>query len=180
MEGQILQLPSIEPTPEETTVSREQREQIWQFLRGLSTRQQEVFVLRYVEGWSGKEVAEVLLLLKGAGLTSEQKQQVRNIFVNHRESLETCFRDLPVANAVLTKTLFAAEEIGRADITPYAERVTRVWRQLFQEGLMVILEVRQILTREQRAKAARLREQLHTLQGALGAFPQGQGEKTTR
>ena len=100
-----MQLPSIEQTAEETTVSREQREQIWQFLRGLSARQQEVFVLRYVEGWSGKEVAEVLLLLKGVGLTSEQKQQVRKIFVNHRESLETFFRDLQVANASLTKTL---------------------------------------------------------------------------
>ena len=66
MEGQMLQLPSIEPTPEETTVSREQREQIWRFLHGLSTRQQEVFVLRYVEGWSGKEVAEFLGLTPGS------------------------------------------------------------------------------------------------------------------
>jgi hypothetical protein len=100
--------------------------------------------------------------------------------VNHRESLETFFRDPQVANAALTKTLFAAEEISPADITPYAERVTRVRQQLLQEGLMVILEVRQILTPELRAKAARLREQLHTLQGALGALPQGQGEKMTR
>lgn len=66
MEEQMLQLPSIEPTPEETTVSREQRERIWQFLRGLSTRQQEVFVLRYVEGWSGEEVAEFLGLTPGS------------------------------------------------------------------------------------------------------------------
>ncbi len=66
MERQMLQLPSIEPTPEESTVSREQRERIWQFLRGLSARQQEVFVLRYVEGWSGKEVAEFLGLTPGS------------------------------------------------------------------------------------------------------------------
>ena len=85
-----------------------------------------------------------------------------------------------MANAALTKTLFVAEEIGQVDITPYAERVTRVRQQLLQEGLVVILEVRQIPTPEQRAKAACLREQLHTLQGALGALPQGQGEKTTR
>jgi Spy/CpxP family protein refolding chaperone len=97
----------------------------------------------------------VLLLLKGVGLTSEQKQQVRNIFVNHKESLETFFRDPQVANAALTKTLFTAEEVGPADITPYAERVTRVRQQLLQEGLMVILEVRQILTPERRAKAIR-------------------------
>ena len=88
--------------------------------------------------------------------------------------------DLQVANAALTKTLFAAGEIGPADITPYAERVIQVRQQLLQEGLTVILEVRQTLTPEQRAKAARLREQLHNLQGALGALPQGQRQKTTR
>lgn len=66
MEGHMWQLPSIEPTPEETTVNREQRERIWQFLRRLSSRQQEVFVLRYVEGWSGEEVAEFLGLSPGS------------------------------------------------------------------------------------------------------------------
>ena len=83
-----------------------------------------------------------------------------------------------MANAALTKTLFAAGEIGPADITPYAERVIQVRQQLLQEGLTVILEVRQTLTPEQRAKAARLRgEQLHTLQGVLDALSQGQGQK---
>ena len=62
----MLHLPSLESTPEEAIVSREQRERIWQFLRGLSTRQQEVFVLRYVEGWSGNEVAEFLGITPGS------------------------------------------------------------------------------------------------------------------
>jgi RNA polymerase sigma-70 factor, ECF subfamily len=66
MEWQTLDLPSIAPTPEEATVSRQQRERIWQFLRDLSTRQQEVFVLRYVEGWSGDEVAQFLGLTPGS------------------------------------------------------------------------------------------------------------------
>ena len=38
----------------------------------------------------------VLLLLKGIGLTPEQKQQVREIFVAHRGSLEDLFRELQV------------------------------------------------------------------------------------
>lgn len=122
----------------------------------------------------------VLLLLKGIDLTSEQKQQVRNVLVAHRENLETLFRDLQAANAALTKTLFAAEEIGPADIASVAERVSQLRQQLLQEGLQVVLEVRQVLTPEQRAKAARLREQLRTLQGALGAPSREPREKTTR
>jgi Spy/CpxP family protein refolding chaperone len=122
----------------------------------------------------------VLLLLKGVGLTTEQKQQVRDIFLAHRGNLETLFRELQVANTALTKTLFAAEEIGPADIAPYAERVTRLRQQLLHEGLTVVLEVRQVLTLEQRAKAARLRDQLRTLQGALGTAPQTQDGQAVR
>ena len=109
----------------------------------------------------------MLLLLKGIGLTPEQKQQVKSIFIAHRGNLETLFRELQAANAELTKTLFAEEEVNAADIAPHAEHVTLARQQLLQEGLTVVLEVRQVLTPEQRVKAARLREQLQKLQGAL-------------
>jgi Spy/CpxP family protein refolding chaperone len=122
----------------------------------------------------------VLLLLKGIGLTAEQKQQVKSVFMTHRGNLEALFRELQSANADLTKTLFAAEEVRAADIAPHAERVTLARQRLLQEGLTVVLEVRQILTPEQRAKAARLREQLHKLQGAWASPPQEQSEKSIR
>lgn len=61
-----MQLPSTDATPEEVTVSREQRELIWQFFRKLSPRQQEVFALRYIEGWSEHEVAAMLGVTPGS------------------------------------------------------------------------------------------------------------------
>lgn len=61
-----MQLPSKDVTPEEATVRREQREMIWQFFRKLSARQQEVFVLRYVEGWSYHQVAAMLGVTPGS------------------------------------------------------------------------------------------------------------------
>ncbi len=57
---------SRDPTPEEQSVSREQREQIWRLFRGLSPRQQEVFALRYVEEWSAEEVAQMLGVTPGS------------------------------------------------------------------------------------------------------------------
>jgi RNA polymerase sigma-70 factor (ECF subfamily) len=66
MELEEGQIPSRNPTPEEETVSREEREQIWHLFRGLSARQQEVFALRYVEEWSVEEVAQVLELTPGS------------------------------------------------------------------------------------------------------------------
>jgi RNA polymerase sigma-70 factor (ECF subfamily) len=65
VEINTLQLPTRGPNPEERTVSREERERIWKSFRALSSRQQEVFVLRYVEEWSGEEVADLLGISEG-------------------------------------------------------------------------------------------------------------------
>ncbi len=61
-----MQLPSKDVSPEDATVHREQRELIWRFFRKLSTRQQEVFVLRYVEGWTDHQVADMLGVTPGS------------------------------------------------------------------------------------------------------------------
>ncbi|MBI2369287.1 MAG: sigma-70 family RNA polymerase sigma factor [Deltaproteobacteria bacterium] len=58
--------PSRDPTPEEWVSGREQRERIWHSFRGLSSRQREVFVLRYAEEWSTEEIAKALGLTAGS------------------------------------------------------------------------------------------------------------------
>jgi Spy/CpxP family protein refolding chaperone len=111
--------------------------------------------------------AMLRLLLKGVGLTPEQKVQVKDILLTHRDKLASLFEELQVANAELTNTLLAPDDIEVADVAPVADRVSRIREQLLHEGLTVVLEIRQVLTSEQRAKAAQLREQLRALQGAL-------------
>jgi RNA polymerase sigma-70 factor (ECF subfamily) len=54
------------PTPEEEALSAEMRVHIWRAFRKLSLRQQEVFVLRHLEGWSTEAVAETLGLSVGS------------------------------------------------------------------------------------------------------------------
>jgi RNA polymerase sigma-70 factor (ECF subfamily) len=61
----VLDRLSHGPTPEEEALSREVRGRIWQAFRELPSRQQEVFVLRYLEGWSTEAVAEMLGLSVG-------------------------------------------------------------------------------------------------------------------
>jgi Spy/CpxP family protein refolding chaperone len=92
---------------------------------------------------------------------------VKEILVTHRGKLESLFQELQVANAALTNTLLASDDIGAADVAPSAERISQIRKQLLNEGLTVVLKVRQVLTPAQRAKAAKLRDQLRTLQGAL-------------
>jgi RNA polymerase sigma-70 factor (ECF subfamily) len=61
-----LDPPSQRPTPEEDAIAREAHERIWQAFRALPARQQEVFALRYLEGWSTEAVADALGLSVGS------------------------------------------------------------------------------------------------------------------
>jgi RNA polymerase sigma-70 factor (ECF subfamily) len=65
-EPPTLDLPSHHPTPEEAALGREIRGRIWQAFRQLPARQQEVFALRYLEGWSTDAVANTLGLSVGS------------------------------------------------------------------------------------------------------------------
>jgi len=58
--------PGTAVTPEQAALSNERRRAVWQALHELSARQQEVFVLRQLEGWSTDEVAETLGLSTGS------------------------------------------------------------------------------------------------------------------
>ncbi len=53
-------------SPEDALVAAETRHRIWAAFRHLSRRQQEVFALRHVEGFSTAEVAETLDLSTGS------------------------------------------------------------------------------------------------------------------
>jgi RNA polymerase sigma-70 factor (ECF subfamily) len=53
-------------TPERELLNREERLRVWRVFRGLSDRQREVFALRYLEGWSTDDVADVLSLSPGS------------------------------------------------------------------------------------------------------------------
>ena len=63
---QFAEYPSSARTPEQEALGREQRVHIWRAFRELSGRQREVFVLRYLEGWSTEEVAKSLAISEGS------------------------------------------------------------------------------------------------------------------
>jgi RNA polymerase sigma-70 factor (ECF subfamily) len=60
------ELPGHGFTPEQEVLSRERRRDIWHSFRQLSSRQQEVFVLRHLEGFPTAEVAEMLGISPGS------------------------------------------------------------------------------------------------------------------
>lgn len=71
------------PSSEAEAVARERQVRIWRQLRTLKTEPRNVFVLRYVEGWSTIEVAEALGL-SVAGVKTHLFRAIRHL----REALE--------------------------------------------------------------------------------------------
>ncbi|MGD0946005.1 MAG: sigma-70 family RNA polymerase sigma factor [Candidatus Binatia bacterium] len=65
-EFEETQHPARGSTPEQTVLGNEARRDVWLSFRQLSARQQEVFVLRQLEGWSAEAVAEALGLSPGS------------------------------------------------------------------------------------------------------------------
>jgi Spy/CpxP family protein refolding chaperone len=112
------------------------------------------------------------VLLKEIGLTSEQTQQVQQIIASHRETLQSLFGQLQTANAALANKLIVPEEVKAEELAPQVARITELREQLLLEGLQAVLEVRNVLTAEQRVKAVQLKEQLQALRrttsGLLG------------
>jgi len=60
-----LEVPSPQPSAERGILAREELDAVWRAVDGLSERQKEVFLLRFVEDLELKEIAEVLQLSTG-------------------------------------------------------------------------------------------------------------------
>jgi Spy/CpxP family protein refolding chaperone len=103
------------------------------------------------------------LVLKGVDLTDEQEKQVHEIMAAHRATFRTLFSELQAAHKDMADKLFAPGEVRAEDLTTQMQRVAQLREQLMQEGLKVALEVRRILTPQQLAKAAELKERMDAL-----------------
>ncbi|HKA55762.1 MAG TPA: periplasmic heavy metal sensor [Candidatus Binatia bacterium] len=127
----------------------------------------------------GESLGQLLpLLLKGVGLSPEQGQRVQQIIASHRETLQSLFAQLQAANAALANKLIVPEEVKAEDLAPQVQRITELREQLLLEGLQAVLEVRSVLTPEQRAKAVQLKGQLQALGKTAGGLLGGKSKPT--
>jgi Spy/CpxP family protein refolding chaperone len=110
------------------------------------------------------------LMIKGVGLTEEQNEQVKDLLATRRKTLRSLFKQLRTANEELADQLFAPEDVSEDTLKPTVQKITRLREQLLQEGLRTVLAVRQVLTPEQRVKAARLKEHVEALHAAMSGL----------
>jgi Spy/CpxP family protein refolding chaperone len=117
------------------------------------------------------------LLLSGVNLTVEQKAEAKQIMHNHRGTFRDLFGQLRAAQEDMANKLFAPGGLQESDLAPQVQQITQLHNQLAQEGIRVMLEIRSVLTSEQLAKAAQLRQQMQALHAQMtNLFEQAPGD----
>jgi Spy/CpxP family protein refolding chaperone len=116
------------------------------------------------------------LLIHSAGLTDDQKAQVRQIVASHRPRFQALRAQLRTASQQLTDRLYAAGPLTGDDLAPLRQQVAQLRDQLGQEALQTALEVRAVLTPEQLAKVAQVRQRLQELRSEMRTLLGGAGQ----
>src|SRR5262245_26970893 len=114
------------------------------------------------------------VLLKAAGMTDDQKGQIRAIVAAHRPTLRSLHSQLRAANQQLSDVLFAA-----GDPTSTAEQITKIRGELLMETVKMRQAMLGVLTAEQLGKVTHLQDQLRALQAErhnllMGGTPSAQ------
>jgi Spy/CpxP family protein refolding chaperone len=106
--------------------------------------------------WSGG--TPLPALLKAAGVTDEQRTEIKAIVAAHRSTLRNLHGQLRTAQQTLSDTLLTA-----GDTTAAVQQITQIRGQLLAETVKMRQEMLAVLTPDQLAKVAQLKDQLHAL-----------------
>ena len=113
------------------------------------------------------------MVLKQANLTPEQQEQVRKIMETDHQSLRALFAQLQAANNQLSDKLFAPGAVQAADLAPQVQKIAQLRQQLMEQGVKTALAVRAVLTPQQLAKVAELKNRFQKLQGEMRGLLEG-------
>ena len=107
------------------------------------------------------------LLLRSANLTPEQEAKVRETLTARRAASRALIDQLRQAQRELADRVFAPGHLEEADLAPQLQRIASLREQLVQENARVALEVRAILTPEQLARAAQVKDRMRELHNEM-------------
>ena len=107
------------------------------------------------------------LLLRAVRPTAEQQAKIGDIMKRHRANLQPLFQQLHAAHDDLAGKLLAPGTVTATDVAPAVQRLGQVRQQLMQEWVQAALEARAVLTPDQLAKAAEVKQHLDALHAEM-------------
>jgi Spy/CpxP family protein refolding chaperone len=107
------------------------------------------------------------MMLQALDLTAAQKSQVADIMARHRANVEPLFKQMRAAHEDVAGKLFGPGTVTAKDLAPGIEQLGRLKQQLLQEWTQAALETRAVLTSQQLAKAAQVKQRLDALHAEM-------------
>lgn len=105
----------------------------------------------------------VSLLLRGAGLSDEQRHKVHRILADHHARLRLTKARVRAAQDALADRMTAAGSVTSRDLTPEIERLTKAHHEQIDEIVATALAVRGVLSAEQLSRAAKWKDRFRTV-----------------
>lgn len=125
-----------------------------------------------MHGGIGRPDGELWLTIRSASLTPEQQAKVRAILSAHRTTARPLIEHLRAAQQELGAKLLAPGAVQTGDIQPLLLRISQLRDNLALDSAQAVLEVRAVLTPEQLARAAQIRERLKQLREEMRQLTQ--------
>ena len=114
-------------------------------------------------------------LLNALNLTPEQTAKIEVSKNAFREAQRTYLSELRVLRKEVGDKLFGPNRVGEADAAAQISKIADLREKIFREGFRIALDVRSVLTPDQLAKAATIRQQLEGIQSEVrGLFNENQ------
>jgi Spy/CpxP family protein refolding chaperone len=113
-------------------------------------------------------------VLRGVGLTDSQQAQVRQVVAGHRPQFQTLRSQLRTAQQQLADKLYGADPVTPDSLAPLTQQIAQLREQLAREALQTSLDIRAVLTPDQLAKAAQIRQRLIELRSEMRSLTGGQ------
>jgi len=124
-------------------------------------------------GWAGQEIFPLRMIMRGVGLSDAQQAQVRQIVASHRPRFQELRSQLRTTTQQLTDKLYGPGPVTADDLAGLRQQIAATRDQLGQEALQTALEIRNVLTPDQLAKAAQIRQRLQELRAEMQSLTGG-------
>ena len=124
-------------------------------------------------GMMGEGGGFMLPLLHRADLTPEQHDKVRTILESGRQDLQKLSSELGKAHDELSRKLFAPGDVALADLKTQLDEIAGLRRQLMEQGTKTALAIRKVLTPDQLAKVAEVKQRMDKLRAEMRQMMEG-------
>jgi len=120
-----------------------------------------------VAGFEPEPGLQLGMVLRGVDLSAEQRERVRAIMDSYRPAFQNLFDQIRSTNEAMADRLLAEGSMQAQDFDSDVNTVTGLREQLMREGISAALELRQVLTADQLAKASTVSQRLKQLQSEM-------------